>query len=297
LLIDASRLQNFPIIFPGMKMEADMKQKIKDYAIMTIGVVIAVFGLNYFLVPAKVAAGGISGIATILYHLFKAPLGISIAALNIPLFVFGVRLVGKSFAVRTAYSLVLYSVLAEIIPIPPAQDVLLASVYGGVLMGAGIGLVLRSGGSTGGTDMAARMLNARSKNTSIAAFMFIIDFVIIGAAGLIFNSLELALYAIASLFISAKVIDFFTDGLTAAKAFYIISDKSEEIAAAIMEQMDRGVTALKAKGVYSGKDKEMLLCVLQWRTEGPKLKSLVKSIDDKAFVIVADVKEVLGEGF
>lgn len=264
---------------------------------MTIGVGIAVAGLNLFLVPNKIAAGGISGIATILYYVFKFPLGITIAALNVPLFIFGVRIVGKTFAIRTAYSLVLYSVLAEVIPVTGNQDILLGCVYGGVLMGAGIGLVIRSGGSTGGTDMAARMLNSRSKNTSIAAFMFMIDFVIIGAAGLVFNSLELALYAIASLFISAKVIDFFTDGLTAAKAFYIISDRSEEIAAAIMKQMDRGVTALKAKGVYSGKDKEVLLCVLQWRTEGPKLKTLVKSIDEKAFVIVADVKEVLGEGF
>lgn len=274
-----------------------MKQKIKDYALMAIGVAIAVAGLNIFLVPAKIAAGGVSGIATILYHLFNAPLGISIAALNIPLFIFGFRLIGKSFAIRTAYSLVLYSLLAEIIPIPEKQDLLLGCIYGGVLVGAGIGLVVRSGGTTGGTDMAARMLSAKSKNTSLSAFMFVIDFVIIGAAGLVFNSLELALYAIASLFVSAKVIDFFTEGLSAAKAFYIISDRNNEIAKAIVEQMDRGVTAFKAKGVYSGKDKEVLLCVLQWRTEGPKLKSLVKSIDDKAFVIVADVKEVLGEGF
>lgn len=274
-----------------------MKQKIKDYALMTIGVAIAVAGLNIFLVPAKIAAGGVSGIATIFYYIFNAPLGISIAALNIPLFIFGIRLIGKSFAIRTAYSLVLYSVLAEIIPIPQNQDLLLGCIYGGVLVGAGIGLVIRSGATTGGTDMAAKMLSVKSKNTNIAAFMFIIDFVIIGAAGLVFNSLELALYAIASLFISAKVIDFFTEGLSAAKAFYIISDKSNEIAKAIMEQMDRGVTALNAKGFYSGKEKEVLLCVLQWRTEGPKLKSLVKDIDDKAFVIVADVKEVLGEGF
>ncbi len=283
-----------------------MKQRIKDYAVMTIGVAIAVFGLNYFLVPAKIAAGGVSGIATILYHLLNQfPLGISIAALNIPLFIFGVKLIGKNFAIRTAYSLALYSVLAEImpipetpdLPIPETQDLILGCVYGGVLVGAGIGLVLRSGGSTGGSDMAAKMLNAKSKSTSVAAFMFVIDFTVIGAAGILFNSLELALYAIASVFISAKVIDFITEGLSAAKAFYIISDKSEEIAKAIMEQMERGVTALKAKGVYSGKDKEVLLCVLEWRTEGPKLKSIVKSIDENAFVIVADVKEVLGEGF
>lgn len=273
-----------------------MKQKIKDYVIMTIGVAIAVAGLNLFLVPNKIAAGGISGIATILYHLFRIPLGISIAALNIPLFIFGIKLIGKTFAIRTAYSLVLYSVLAELIPVPVTHDLLLGCVYGGVLMGVGIGLVVRSGGSTGGTDMAAKMMHAKSKNLSVGALVFAIDFFVIGASGLAFD-FTLALYAIASLFVSIKLIDFFTEGLSAAKAFYIISDKSEEIAAAIMEQMDRGVTALRARGAYSGKDKEMLLCVLEWRTEGPRLKRLVKSIDERAFVIVADVKEVLGEGF
>lgn len=281
-----------------------MKQKIIDYAFMTIGVVLSVVGLNLFLVPNKIAAGGISGIATILYYISNKtlPLGITIAVLNIPLFVFGFKIVGKSFAIRTAYSLVLYSALAELIPIPPSDmmgnAMVLGSVYGGVLVGAGIGLVIRYGGSTGGTDMAARILNSKSRNFSVATIMFIIDFVIIAASAVAFiDQPTIALYAIASLYISAKLIDFFTVGLNEAKAFYIISDKNDEIAAAIIEKMDRGVTSLNAKGMYSGKDKGVLLCVLKWRTEGPKLKSLVKNIDEHAFVIVADVKEVLGEGF
>ncbi len=273
-----------------------MKQRIKDYAFITVGVVIAVAGLNLFLVPNKIAAGGVSGIATIFYYMFDLPLGISIAALNIPLFVFGIKVIGRSFAIRTAYALVLYSVFAEVFPVPDTNDIFLGALYGGVLMGAGVGLVVRAGGSTGGTDMAARMLSAKTKNISIAAFVFAIDFVVIAVAGVYFEPMA-ALYAIASLYITSKLIDFFTVGLSEAKAFYIISDKSEEIAAAIINQMDRGVTALNAKGVYSGKERSVLLCVLEWRTEGPRLKRLVKSIDERAFVIVADVKEVLGEGF
>ncbi len=273
-----------------------MKQKIRDYALITIGVAIAVAGLNLFLVPAKIAPGGISGIATILFYVFKIPLGFSIAALNIPLFAFGFRLIGKSFAIRSAYGVGLYSLLAEIIPKLPAEDTLLWSLYGGVLMGAGVGLVIRSGGSTGGTDMAARMLNSRSKTISTAAFLFGLDFVVIAAAGVIFEPTA-ALYAVASLYVSTKLIDYITVGLSAAKAFYIISDKNGEIAEAIIKRMDRGVTSLSAKGLYSGKNKDVLLCVLKWRTEGAKLKRLVKSIDENAFVIVADVKEVLGEGF
>ena len=274
-----------------------MNQRTKDYILITIGVAaVAVCGLNLFLVPNKIAAGGISGIATILYHLFSIPLGLSIAVLNIPLFIFGFKLVGKSFAIRTAYALVLYSVIAELIPIPKANDMFIGCVYGGVLMGLGIGLVVRSGGSTGGTDMAAKMLSARIKSMGIGTFVFCIDFVVITASGLLFNP-EVALYALASLFITSKLIDVMTVGLSAAKAFYIISEKNTEIAAAVLEKLQRGVTSLSAKGLYSGNDKSVLLCVLPWRTEGVRLKKIVRSVDPNAFVIVADVSEVLGEGF
>ncbi len=273
-----------------------MKQRTKDYILITIGVALAVAGLNLFLVPNKIAAGGISGIATILYHVFGFPLGISIAVLNIPLFFLGFKIVGKSFAIRTAYALVLYSVLAEIYPIPSSQDMFLGCVYGGVLVGGGIGMVVRSGGSTGGTDMAAKMLCSRFKSIGIGVFVFGIDFLVIAAAGFIFEP-KAALYAIASLYITSKLIDVITEGLAIAKAFYIISDKNEEISKVIMEKLSRGVTALDARGVYSGQQKEVLLCVLRWHTEGAKLKRIVKSIDEKAFVIVADVKEVMGEGF
>lgn len=273
-----------------------MNRRTKDYILITLGVALAVAGLNLFLVPNKIAAGGISGIATLLYHMLGIPLGISIAVLNIPLFILGFKLVGKSFAIRTAYALVLYSALAEIYPIPTDEDLFLGCVYGGVLVGAGIGLVVRAGGSTGGTDMAAKMLNARFKSVGMGAFVFGIDFVVITTAGFLFEP-AIALYAIASLYITSKLIDVLTVGLSVSKAFYIISDKNDEIAQVIMDKLSRGVTAINARGVYSGRQKEVLLCVLRWRTEGAKLKRIVKSIDENAFVIVADVKEVLGEGF
>jgi uncharacterized membrane-anchored protein YitT (DUF2179 family) len=276
-----------------------MKAKIRDYALMTIGVAISVCGLNLFLVPGKIAAGGISGIATILYHLFKLNLGLTIAVLNIPLFIFGFKKMGRTFAIRTAYCLALYSALAAVIPadLPLTKDIILGCLYGGVLMGLGLGIVIKNGGSTGGSDMAGVILNAHFKTLSISTFVFIIDCMVIGSAAIVFQDAEYALYAIASLYISTKLMDYISVGLSAAKAFYIISDKNEEIAKLILEKMDRGVTALSAKGVYTGKDKTVLMCVIQWRTEGARLKSLVKSIDPNAFVIVGDVKEVLGEGF
>ena len=276
-----------------------MKTKIKDYILMTVGVVISVCGLNLFLVPGKIAAGGISGIATIFYHLFNLNLGLTIAVLNIPLFIFGLKKMGRIFAIRTAYCLALYSALAAVIPadVSLTNDLILASLYGGVLVGLGLGIVIKSGGSTGGTDMAGVILNAHFKTLSISTFVFIIDCLVIGSAAFVFQDAEYALYAIASLYITTKLMDFISVGLNVAKAFYIISDKNDEIAKLILEKMDRGVTALSAKGVYTGKDKSVLMCVIQWRTEGARLKSLVKSVDPQAFVIVGDIKEVLGEGF
>jgi len=272
-------------------------QKIRDYVLITIGVGIAVVGLNIFLVPGRIAAGGVSGIATILYHLWKVPLGLSIIVLNIPLFVFGIKFLGKNFAVRTIYALVLYSIAAELIPIPAESfDPFIASIYGGVLVGIGLGIVIKMGGTTGGTDMAAKLLSERFRSIGLGTFLFGIDFIIIAAAGVIFDA-EVAMYAVVSLFVTTKVIDFLTIGLSVSKAFYIISEKSDEIAEAILVQMDRGVTSFSGKGRFSKKDKDILLCVLKWRTEGARLKKIVKAIDPTAFVIVADVKEVLGEGF
>ena len=204
-----------------------MKLKIRDYVLISIGVALAVAGLNIFLVPGKIAAGGVSGIATILYHLFRIPLGISIIVLNIPLFIFGLKLLGKTFAIRTVYALLLYSALAEVIRIPEqAYDPFLASIYGGVLVGVGIGLVVKFGATTGGTDMAAKILSERFRHVSLSVFLFGIDFVIIAAAGILFD-MTVAMYAVVSLFVASKVIDFVVAGLSAAKAFYIISDKSE----------------------------------------------------------------------
>lgn len=275
-----------------------MKTKIKDYVYMTIGVAIAVAGLNLFLVPHKIAAGGVSGIATILYHLFDFNIGLTIAVLNIPLFIFGYKKMGRTFAIRTGYSLALYSILAEVIPIiSPTKDIILGCVYGGVLMGIGLGIVIKAGGSTGGSDMAGVIMHSHFKTFSISTFVFMIDFLVIGSSALLFEDPALALYAIASLYVSTKIMEFISVGLNAAKAFYIISDKNDEIADQIIKLMDRGVTAFTAKGVYTGRDKTVLMCVIQWRNEGARLKSLVKSIDPQAFVIVGDVKEVLGEGF
>jgi uncharacterized membrane-anchored protein YitT (DUF2179 family) len=179
---------------------------------------------------------------------------------------------------------------------PTSPDLLLYSVFGGILSGAGVGIVFRSGATTGGTDLGARIVHHFMPHFTMGKLLLFIDGAVIVFATIAFNSFLLGLYAIVSLFISSKVIDAILEGVNFAKAVYIISEKSEEIAQNILSELDRGVTALKGTGMFTGHDKTVLLCVLN-RAQLPALKNMVKKIDPCAFVIMMDIREVLGEGF
>ncbi len=255
-------------------------------------------GLDMFLVPNKIAAGGVSGIATILFYLFKLPVGMTMLAINVPLFVMGIKKLGFGFGVRTLYGTIVLSLLIDLlapyVPVPTHQP-LLASLYGGITTGLGLGLVFRFKATTGGTDLAAAIVNKYLIWASVGFILFAIDAMVIVAAGYVFNA-ELALYALITVFLTARVIDVVQEGFGNAKAALIISDKSGEIGDAIMAQMDRGATALKGEGVFTGSEKNVLLSVVT-RAEISLLKELVYGIDPRAFVILTDVHEVLGEGF
>jgi uncharacterized membrane-anchored protein YitT (DUF2179 family) len=273
------------------------KKLIKEIAMITIGVAIAVCGLKIFLVPNKIAAGGISGVATILYYLFKLPIGAVYIVLNIPLFVFGIKDIGRAFGLKTLYATVLYSVLAEVIYVKDFQsDLFLACVYGGILTGIGIGLVVKYGATTGGSDMAAKILNNRFKHIGVSTFIFIVDFIVIFASGVVFSP-TLAMYAIASLYLTAKVMELLLEGLNRAKAFLIITDKTKEVSEMILYKLNRGATLLNGKGMYTGQDRPLILCIVERMAEVEQLKHEIQIIDEKAFIIATDVKEVLGEGF
>ena len=175
-------------------------------------------------------------------------------------------------------------------------DLLLASIFGGVILGIGIGLVFKSGGTTGGTDLAGAILNKYVPGLSTAKLMMIIDLVIVTTAGMVNRNIETSLYSVISLYVLVKVADFIVEGLNYSKAFYIITDYSEEISKEIFEKLDRGATALKGKGMYTGEDKDVLLCVVN-RAQVTKLKDIVYSLDNQAFIMVSTIHEVLGEGF
>ncbi|MBU7006364.1 YitT family protein [Phosphitispora fastidiosa] len=276
-----------------------MKRRlIREYFFILIGVLLTAIGLDMFLVPNKIAAGGVSGIATIVYYAARFPVGMTMLIINVPLFLIGIRKLGVGFGIRSLFGTVTISLavdlLAPILPVP-TRDPLLASIYGGIVTGIGIGIVFRNGGTTGGTDLAAAIVNNYMK-MSVGVVLFMIDAAVIAAAGITFKSAELALYALLTIFLTSRVIDMVQEGFGYAKAALIISDRPREISEAILSQMDRGVTTLKGTGMYTGTDRDVVFSVVT-RAEISILKKLVHSIDPKAFVILTDVHEVLGEGF
>lgn len=269
---------------------------IKEYIGITIGVIVVAVGLDMFLIPNKIAAGGVSGIATILHYLINAPVGITMLIINIPLFIISTKELGLGFGIRSLYGTIAISFFIDLLANIPVgtRDPWLASLYGGVLSGIGLGIVFKFKGTTGGTDLAAALFQ-RFTNLSIGKGLFSIDASVIIAAGVAFG-LEEALYALVTVFVTSKVIDMVQEGVSYARAAIIISENSTIIAKAILDSMDRGVTNLKGSGAFTGTDKDVLLSVVT-RSEISKLKELVYSVDNRAFIIITDVYEVMGEGF
>lgn len=291
-----------------------LQKVLRDYICIVVGSLLAAAAINIFLVPYKIAPGGVTGIATVAHYLsgFRFPVGATMLALNIPLFIFGLRYIGKNFILRTLFGTIFLSLAVDIsgpftgqfvknhlsgldgTPSPP--DLLLYSIFGGLIMGLGLGLVFKSGATTGGTDLAARVVNHFAPAFTMGQILLFIDASVVIFAAVSFNSFQLALYAIVTLFVSSKVIDVILEGVNFAKALFIISNHPEKIAERIMTDLDRGVTVLKGKGMYTGNDKQVLFCVVH-RAQIPRLKNIVREIDSAAFIVLTEVREVLGEGF
>ena len=269
----------------------------KKMILITAGVFIMAFSLNLFLVPNKIAPGGVSGLATVLHYITGVPTGAAILLMNLPLFLLAIKKFGKEFAFIALYASVVTSLAVDYIPLPViTDDPMLASVFGGVVMGVGLGIIERSGGNTGGTYLAAKLLQGLFPFISVAWVMFAIDFVVVALSAVLF-SLELGLFSLVALFISTKVMDMIMEGLSRARMVYIITDHWEQISEKIMADMERGVTGMAATGVYTGEPKGMLLCVLESNKELSQLKDIIREIDSAAFDIVNPASEVMGEGF
>ncbi len=272
------------------------QESVRAYVLIVLGSLIGAAAYPLFLVPNAIAPGGLTGIATILNYLFEWPVGVVSMILNIPLFIVGYRAMGRTFVIRSMIATVLFSAFIDLLPLPSlTDDLLLGTVYGALLLGIGLGLILRGGATTGGSDMIARMVHTRFPFITVGVFLFIIDCAVILAAAFTMST-QAALYALICIFISARVVDVILAGFGTAKACYIITDSSENITARIMAELERGVTLLKAVGAYSGKERNVILCVVTDR-EVVTVKRIVKDEDTRAFMFITDTHETLGEGF
>lgn len=274
-----------------------------DYILIIAGTGLMALAINSIFDSSGLVTGGFSGIAIIVKEntggLIKGgiPLWLTNLALNIPLFLIGARLKGFSFVKKAIVGEISLSLWLAVQPVwnLAGNDLLIAAIYGGVIQGAGIGLVFLGQGTTGGTDMLAALIQKYLRHYSIAQIMQFIDGVIVLAGVYVFGIYR-ALYAIIAVYLGAKVTDGIIEGLKFSKEAYIITERPEEIAQVILEEMDRGVTGIPARGMYSGQEKLMLYCVVN-KKEIVYLKERVNDIDPKAFVIVSDAREVHGEGF
>ncbi len=265
---------------------------------MVIGALAAGLSVDLFLAPNRLAGGGVSGLATVLHYITGFPIGIIAIALNIPLFILAIRSEGRVFGAKSLYATILLSFFIDIFAgFPPVtEDILLASLFGGLLMGLGLGLVLVAGATTGGTDIVVKLVQRGIRHLPIGRTLLVVDVLVIAFATVVFRDIKIGLYSVISLYSSTYMIDTIVDGGKFAKTVFIISDKYERIAESIKYDLQRGVTGLRGIGMYSGSEKIILMCTLK-RNEIPRLKDLVRENDKSAFVILTDVREVLGEGF
>ncbi|SHI97920.1 YitT family protein [Propionispora hippei] len=275
-----------------------MNRTLLNYLGIAVGAAITALGLNMFLIPNKIAAGGVSGLATVLHHLLGVPVGLTMIAFDVPLLLISLKVLGPRFGVNTLLGAVILALSIDVsAPYIPAltHDLLLSALYGGVISGLGLGIVFRSQGTTAGTDQIAAIIN-KLFSIPIGQALMMVDFFVIATAGIVFKSAELSLYALISLFVTSKIIDLIQEGPSSAKVFLIVTTIPETIADAILADLSRGVTLFSARGGYTKQAGEMVMCVVSTR-EVTQLKELVSQLDEKAFVIVADAHEVLGEGF
>ncbi|CAM3395988.1 YitT family protein [Marinicrinis lubricantis] len=284
--------------------KTNWKPAVQQIFPILLGTAIYAFGLHFFVIPNELMEGGVTGISLLLKYALNIPPSYTTLIINVPLFYVGWKYVGKQpmyYTILGTLSLSFFLWVIEFLmhkgwvtPFRYEEDYLLAALYAGVTLGAGLGLVFRFGGTTGGSDIIARICN-KKMGWSMGQVILFIDAIVIGTSAF-YIPIEKIFYTLVVVFIAAKMIDFIQEGAYAAKAFTIISDKPVEISQRISDEMDRGMTFLSAKGGYSRMPKEVVYCVVS-RQEVRRLKSIVRQVDPRAFMIISDVHDVLGEGF
>lgn len=273
----------------------------KDAILIILGAYLVSLSINMFLLPHKMSTGGASGIATILFYTLKIPMGVTILIINLPLFLMSIIKLGRSFTFKTISATVLLSVFLEIFKydsvITKAPiDLLMSCIFGGIITGLGLALVLKSGASSGGSDLLANLIYRCTSVQSISQALLVIEAIIISTMILVFKDLNLGLYSLISLFISTKILDFVFEGVDMTKVATIITKNSNEIIDAILNELKRGATITNSVGAHSGEENVTITCIIS-RSQISKLKEIIKEKDDKAIMYITTANEAIGKGF
>lgn len=273
----------------------------KNFILIVLGAYLISLSINMFLLPHKMTTGGASGIATILYYLSNIPMGITILAINLPLFVIAIVKLGKKFVIKTIFSTVLLSVFLELFKydqvIQTTQiDLLMSCIFGGIISGIGLSLTFKAGASSGGSDLFANIIYKLTKIQSLSKVLMGIEIVIISGVIICFKDINLGLYSIIALFISTKVIDVIFDGIYNTKVATIITKKGDQIVESILSELGRGATITNSIGAHSGEENTTITCVIT-RNQIASLKQIIRDNDNRAMMYITNANEAIGKGF
>lgn len=280
-------------------------QKFKNFCLDSLmffaGCIVYAISVDVFTAPNNIAPGGLTGVSTVINYLFDTNIGTMIIILNIPVMIAGLIILGWKFMFRSIFCMLLSSIFidlgAMLLPdLTYTANPLLAAMFGGVTAGAGLALIFLRGGTTGGTDVIAHIVGKYNPHMTIGRLLLIFDLMVIVGAAFVYRSLEPALYAIVTMFISSMVVDAILYGIEKGKLMYVITEKVEEVSQGIMTQIDRGATVLAGKGAYSGAERNVIMCAVR-NNEAYRVRRIVHETDPNAFIIVGDATEILGEGF
>ncbi len=275
-----------------------LKKYIYDFILLIIGCAIMAISTSFFLLPNQLSSGGFTGIATITYYLLKWPVGTVIFALNIPLFILSYFRIGKEFLIKGILGTIFLSIFIDIFDKfePLTQDRILGCVYGGIIMGIGMSLVLKGSSSTGGTDLLSYIIRSYKPYYRTSNLIVIIDIVIVSLNVFFLRDIEIGLYSAITIYLMGKMLDIIFEGVYFTKMMFIISDKYKEIAKEIEENVRRGITGLQARGMYTNEEKMMLWCISS-RNETIRIKQICKRIDRNSFIVISNAREAYGIGF
>ncbi len=271
---------------------------LKTSALMVAGTLLIAAANTLFFTPNMIVCGGVSGISTILFHVCKIPLSISYAVINIVLVLIGLRVLGKEFIIKTLIGTVLLSGFTEIMAHLPVvtENTMLATIFGGLAYGIGLGIVFVSGSTTGGTDIVGRLIQIKHPHVSIGILLMMLDIMVIGISLIVFRQIDLVLFGFIGVFLQTIALEFLIRRLNVSKLVFIISDHGEKICDDLIKNFPRGVTIIDAHGGYNRDDKQLLLCALKM-DEITELQNTINRIDENAFVIFAESQFIMGNGF